>query len=137
MEAGMTTLHAPAPAESFAATWKPTVCPSGRPVIVVLAIDVGSSLTVVVPPRMWRHRYVFAADGLPDSPWSCDAFALRCAVPVPTSTVISMMSLTMSPTRTMWNPDDCAKARPCAGVAVALHMLSQYVQSSSKLPQRV
>src|SRR5271167_533219 len=92
MEAGMTTLHAPAPAESFAASWKPTVCPSARPVIVVLAIDVGSSLTVVVPPRMWRHRYVFAADGLFDSPWSCDAFALRCTVPVPTNTVISMIA---------------------------------------------
>ena len=133
----MTTLHGPAPAESFAATWKPTVCPRGRPVIVVLAVAVGSSLTVVVPPRMWRHRYVFAADGLFDSPWSCDAFALRCTVPVPTITVIPMIALTITPTSTRWNPDASARARPCAGVGAALQMPSQYVQSDWKLPQRM
>ncbi len=55
---------------------------------------------------------------------------------MPTSTVTSMIGLTTSPTAATWNPDACAKARPCAGVAAALQTPSQYVQSLSKLSMR-
>ena len=81
-------LHGPVPVLSFTAAEKLTWTPSGRAVTVVSPVGVGSSLTMVLPPSSeWRHSHVRATDFLPDGAGNWATFALRCAMPWPTSSV--------------------------------------------------